>query len=74
MGQLALAWAMAKPGITCMLAGTRTLPQLRENLQACSISLSPALIAELDGWTEPLLRKLGANADYYQGGTASRIR
>ncbi len=73
MGQLALAWAMAKPGIACMLAGTRNSSQLRENIQACSFSLSPEVVAQLDALTEPLLRKLGSNPDYYQGGENSRM-
>lgn len=73
MGQLALAWTIAKPGITCMIAGTRNVSQLRQHLQACSFSLSPEIVAQLDTLTEPLLRKLGSNADYYQGGENSRV-
>ena len=73
MGQLALAWAIARSGITCMLAGTRNSSQFQENMQACSISLSPEVIAQLNAVTEPLLRKLGPNPDYYQGGEKSRV-
>ncbi|MEM2936777.1 MAG: aldo/keto reductase [Candidatus Bathyarchaeia archaeon] len=33
MSQLALAWVMAKPGVTSVLAGTRNLLQLQENIK-----------------------------------------
>jgi len=74
MSQLALAWGIAKPGITSVLVGTRDLSQLKDNIQAASLSLSSKLIKQLDELTEPLLRKLGSNADYWQGGKNSRIR
>lgn len=67
MSRLALAWAMAKPGITCVLVGTRNISELQENLPAALLSLSPEIIAQLDLLTTPLLEKLGANADYFQG-------
>ena len=70
---LSIAWAMARPGITCMLVGTRNISQLEENARAASISLSPEIIKRLDDLTEPLLKKLGSNPDYYQGGERKRI-
>lgn len=74
MGQLSLAWAIAKPGITSILAGTRNLDQLDDNIQAASLQLPSEVIARLDALTQPLLGKLGANADYYQGVERGRIR
>jgi len=71
MSRLALAWAMAKPRITCVLVGTRNVSELEENVQAASLSLSPEIIDQLDQLTTPLLVKLGANADYFLG---KRIR
>jgi len=73
MGQLSLAWAMVKPGITSMLVGTRNLDQLQDNVQSCSISLPPEIIKRLDDLTEPLLQAIGPNPDYYQGGDRVRI-
>ena len=65
MSRLAIAWTIAKPGITCELVGTRNLSELEENLHVASLSLSPATVAKLDEITTPLLQKLGANADYF---------
>ncbi len=65
MARLAIAWTIAKPGITCELIGTRNLSELEQNLHVASLSLSPETIAKLDEITTPLLQKLGANADYF---------
>jgi aryl-alcohol dehydrogenase-like predicted oxidoreductase len=67
MSYLALGWVMAKPGVTCVLMGARNLSELQENIQVASRSPSPQLIGQLDALTEPLLQKLGANADYFMG-------
>ncbi len=70
---LALAWAIHQPGVTCALAGIRTLAQLEEALAGAAVELSPDRLARLDRLTEPLKRKLGPNADYFQGQAGSRI-
>ncbi len=67
MSRLAIAWAMAKPGITCMLVGTRNTSELEQNLQAIDYSLTPRVIEELDTVTGPLLEQMGANPDYFTG-------
>ena len=74
MGQLALAWALARPGITCALAGARTAAQVVENAAAARLALSPEVIAKLDALTDPVTRKLGSNADYWESTENSRIR
>lgn len=71
MSRIAIAWAMAKPGITCMLVGTRNIGELQQNLHAVAYSLSADIIENLDKVTKPLLEKMGANPDYFTGG---RIR
>ncbi len=68
MARLAIAWAMARPGITCMLVGTRNVDELAENLNVLNYSLSANVIERLDEITAPLLTKLGANPDYFTGG------
>ncbi len=68
MARLAIAWAMARPGITCMLVGTRNVDELAENLNVLNYSLSADVIGRLDEITAPLLVKLGANPDYFTGG------
>ncbi len=67
MSRLAIAWAMARPGITCMLVGTRNVDELAENLHAVTYAPSAEVIASLDKLTAPLLEKLGANPDYFTG-------
>ena len=68
MSRLAIAWAMAKPGITCMLVGTRNVGELEQNLHAVEYSPADEVIESLDKVTAPLLEKLGANPDYFTGG------
>ena len=74
MANVALAWAMAKPGVTSVIAGARTPDQVARNVQAASLSLSPETIARLDAATDPLKQVLGPNADLWQIGENSRIR
>jgi aryl-alcohol dehydrogenase-like predicted oxidoreductase len=74
MANVALAWVMAKPGVTSVIAGGRTPDQVARNVQAASLSLSPEAIARLDATTDELKQVLGPNADYWQIGENSRIR
>jgi aryl-alcohol dehydrogenase-like predicted oxidoreductase len=74
MDQLALAWVMAKPGVASVLVGVRNMGQLERNAPAAELTLSRALAAQLDELSDPLLQKLGANADYFQGSADSRMR
>ena len=46
--QVALAWLMARPSITAPIASASRLEQMDDLVKACSLSLSPAQIAELD--------------------------
>jgi aryl-alcohol dehydrogenase-like predicted oxidoreductase len=66
MRELALKWAMARPGITCSLCGSRNLQQLRQNLRAACEPLAPEIIEQLDTATALLLEKLGPSFDYYE--------
>lgn len=66
MPELALKWAMARPGITCSLCGSRSLQELRQNLKTAHEPLAPEIIAELNTATRPLLEKLGPSFDYYE--------
>jgi myo-inositol catabolism protein IolS len=72
MGDLALAWAIAQPAITCTLVGARDRTQLEANVHAAKLAMSPSLRAELDRATELLLEKLGPGIDYYQSRENSR--
>jgi aryl-alcohol dehydrogenase-like predicted oxidoreductase len=47
--QVALAWQMARPGITAPIASATGVAQLHELLGAARLRLSPAQVARLDG-------------------------
>lgn len=74
MPELALKWAMARPGITCSLCGSRNLRELRQNLEAAREPLAPEIVTELDAATAPLLQKLGPSFDYYESPANDRTR
>lgn len=46
--QVALNWLRAKPYVTSVILGARTLEQLRDNLKAATWDLSPEEVARLD--------------------------
>jgi len=46
--QVALAWQMARPGLTAPIASATSLPQLRELMGAAQLKLPPEAIALLD--------------------------
>ncbi len=39
-GQVALAWLLARPGVTSLIIGARTPAQLEDNLRACELTLT----------------------------------
>jgi aryl-alcohol dehydrogenase-like predicted oxidoreductase len=47
-GQVALAWQLARPWLSAMVVGVKTVTQLDENLDAVEIALGPEEIARLD--------------------------
>jgi aryl-alcohol dehydrogenase-like predicted oxidoreductase len=49
LAQLTLAWTLARPGLTHVLAGARNAAQVDENAGAGDIELSPDEIATIDG-------------------------
>ncbi len=51
--QVALAWLMARPGITAPIASATSVEQLHELLAAARLSLTPAQIAQLDSASAP---------------------
>lgn len=44
-GQLALAWALTRPGLDAVIAGARSPEQVRENAAAADVNLEPAALA-----------------------------
>jgi aryl-alcohol dehydrogenase-like predicted oxidoreductase len=74
MSRLAIAWCISKAWMTSVLVGARTPEQVRENAAAAALRLPPDLVARLDALTQPVLDRLGPNADYWQSGENSRVR
>lgn len=48
VAQLALAWAMHRPGITSVLVGATRVEQQEENLRAVDLTLDPAVIERVN--------------------------
>ena len=72
--QVALAWCLGRPEITCVLPGIRTAGQLAENEAGAQLKLSPGIMARLNDLTLALREKLGSSQDYYQNRDDPRTR
>jgi aryl-alcohol dehydrogenase-like predicted oxidoreductase len=53
MAQVALAWLLARPGITSVIVGPSKVEQLRDNLAAAGLTLTADELASLSAATEP---------------------
>ena len=53
MGQIAIAWVLARPAVTSVILGARTLDQLNDNLAAAGLPLSADEMHLLDEASEP---------------------
>jgi aryl-alcohol dehydrogenase-like predicted oxidoreductase len=53
VAQVALAWVLARPGVSSPILGARTLSQLEGNLQSLALDLPAEAIQRLDAATEP---------------------
>lgn len=51
--QVALAWLLAKPEVTSIIMGARTVAQLDDNLRAAEVKLDPADVSALDEISKP---------------------
>lgn len=72
VSDLAIAWAVANPAITCTIVGCRNRQQLEENVRALALRPSPEVIARLTRATDELNTRLGPHIDYYQSIDDSR--
>ena len=66
VSKLALAWCVARPSMTCTLAGARNARQLKENADAFAAPLPADVIGRLDEITRPLKEKMGSSFDYWE--------
>ena len=71
---VAIAWTLARPGVSSVIVGGRKPEQVTRNIAACELKLGAGVIDRLDVITEPLKERLGSNADMWQGKEDSRIR
>ncbi len=53
VAQAALAWLLARPGVTSVILGARTLVQLEDNLKAATWQITPEEVATLDAISSP---------------------
>jgi aryl-alcohol dehydrogenase-like predicted oxidoreductase len=53
--QVALAWVAAQPAVTSVILGARTVEQLRDNLAAADLELSPDHVERLSAVSAPQL-------------------
>jgi aryl-alcohol dehydrogenase-like predicted oxidoreductase len=67
--QVALSWLCDRPGVTAPIFDARNLAQLRENLAAAELKLSPDDIATLDRVSKPVVGgyPYGAFGDWQRG-------
>lgn len=70
--QLSLAWLLAQPIVTAVIAGARSVEQVEETARAAQIVVPPEVLRELSGATETLRESLGTNADPWT--TEGRIK
>jgi len=71
MSDMALAWLLAQPDVTSVIAGGRNPKQSQDNARAADLELSAETVRQLSEATEALKTKLGPNADMWQ--SESRI-
>ena len=50
--QLALAWVLAQPGLTCVLPGSKSLDQVTNNAGAADVVIPPEILQELNALSE----------------------
>jgi aryl-alcohol dehydrogenase-like predicted oxidoreductase len=65
VSRVAIAWVMARPGVTSTIVGARTMEQLDDNLAAADVILRPAHVKRLDELSAP---KLNFPADFIANG------
>ena len=69
MGNVALAWLLAQPGVTAVLSGARNADQATRNARAGDLDLGPEWVARLDDATDVVKARLGPNPDMWQADT-----
>lgn len=66
MEQVALAWLLAQPGVTSVIAGARNADQAGQNALAAEVELDVEVLEKLDQATAKVKNYVGVNADAWQ--------
>lgn len=66
MGNVAMAWLLAQPGVTSVVVGGRNEDQAQENAAAGDLELADDVLKQLDDATAPVQRAVGTNCDMWQ--------
>jgi myo-inositol catabolism protein IolS len=74
MAKVSVAWLLAQPGVSAVLAGARKPDQIRETAQAADLVLAPEVVARLTEATEEVKRLLGPSPDIWGGKVEGRFR
>lgn len=74
MSAIALAWVLARPGVTAVIAGARNAEQVSENVLAGNLLLPEGLLERLDRVSLLLKNALDNNPDMWREGETSRYR
>jgi myo-inositol catabolism protein IolS len=74
MTKVALAWLLAQPGVTTVIAGARSPEQIRANAEAAELQLPEDVERALTEATEELKAAFGTNADMWESEKNSRIQ
>jgi aryl-alcohol dehydrogenase-like predicted oxidoreductase len=72
-GTLSIAWLCHQEGVSCVIAGCRSVEQLRENMMSVETKLSFETIKELTNLSQPIFEKIGHYLDVYRGSVNPRI-
>ncbi len=74
MVQVALAWVLAQPSVTSVLAGARHPEQIEETARAAELHLAPEVLERLTRITAEVKRALGPHPDPWETPADSRFR
>ena len=74
MPEIAIKWAITNPAITCVLAGSRNVKELKANVEALEKPLPQEAIVKLNQATDELKGKLGGSFDYYETAANDRTK
>ncbi len=74
MSSVALAWLLARPAVTSVIAGARNAEQVTQNVRAGLLQLPHGMMERLDRVSLRLKDALDENPDMWQEGEDSRYR